>query len=261
MQTLDLDDDNRIKPPKMFWPRQFQQERTESQCKFDWIFGVIMPVVCIFFDPFVFSTLGGEPLLGAFKPFAYLLSFTSIVAMMAWLIWGEHLKWLSAVFAGLFLFGGWVALSIGIMMLPFTLVGLLMVIGALGFTPLFTGIVYLRNGVRAARSAASVLTKKLVVYLVLLSALASAVIPYVVNVEINRSLELIRTGDAKTIRTEAFKLRLVYPLVDASSLVSRYRFEFRNESQTDQAKAIADLYWNVKGKDISTVNTIGFLEY
>ena len=39
-----------------FWRRQFQDRITGGQRKFDWFFGVIMPSICFFFDPIVFTT-------------------------------------------------------------------------------------------------------------------------------------------------------------------------------------------------------------
>ena len=187
MQTHDNDDKEIKTPKKGFWARQFQREPTKAQRKFDWMFGVIMPVVCIFFDPAFFSARHGSPMLGAVQPFTYALSFTGILAMMAWLIWGKRLKWLNALFAGLFLVCGVVALAIGVFMLPYSLLGLIVLIGALGFTPLFTGVIYLRNGVRAVGAAEPFLARKILIYTILLSALASGVIPYVINTEINRS--------------------------------------------------------------------------
>ncbi len=169
-----------------FWARQFLRESTKAQRKFDWIFGVIMPVICIFFDPAFFSSRHGHPMFGAVQPFTYVLSFTGILAMMAWLIWGKRLKWFNAILGGLFLVCGIVAFTIGFFMLPYSLFGLIIMIGALGFTPFFTSVIYLRNGIRAIGAAESFLVRKILIYTILLSALASAVIPYVINFEINQ---------------------------------------------------------------------------
>ncbi len=118
---------------KGFWHWQFQTESTESQKTFDWLFGVILPVSCFVFDPIVFKgDAWGAAYLGTYKPFAYILSFVSVMAMSAWLIWGEKLKWLNAFLAGLFIVGGIVSLGIGIILSPISLLGLIILIGALG---------------------------------------------------------------------------------------------------------------------------------
>src|SRR5262245_42723228 len=77
------DESNETKPaeePASFWQRQFQQEPTRKQLRYDWLFGVIMPVICFALDPFVFKGSGdGDQFLSTAKVFAYLLSFVSIL--------------------------------------------------------------------------------------------------------------------------------------------------------------------------------------
>lgn len=200
MQTLELNREEveeTEEPEELaagFWRRQFQTRATKAQMKFDWIFGVILPVVCFTFDPIVFQSeigfFGGFSLV-AFKSAAYILSFVSVMAMAAWLIWGEKLKWLNAPLAGFFAVGGIISLIIGILIAPLSLLGLIILIGVLGFTPLFTSIVYLRNALRAFQSAKPFFERRILIYSFALSALAAAVVPYVLNVNINYVLEEI----------------------------------------------------------------------
>ena len=192
MQQLNLDEDMVIEPENGFWRRQFQQQSTKAQRKFDWLFGVILPVICFAFDPIVFTN---ATFLGNYKAFAYILSFVSVMAISAWLIWGAKLKWLNAILAGLFIIGSVVSLGIGIVIFPISVLGLIVLIGALGFTPLFCSIVFLRNSVRALRAAKPFLEKKTLVYVFLLAALFSAVVPSVANVEINK-LKIVDTKPA-----------------------------------------------------------------
>jgi len=192
IQTLGLNGELEVEPTPdklPFWRRQFGATVTRAQRKWDWILGVIMPVICITFDPVVFNGMGGgDGLLNFVKPFAYLLSFVSIMAMIAWLLWGDKLNWLNGPLAGLFLIGGAVSLAIGIVLFPFSLIGSIVVIGALGFTPLFTSIVFFRNADRAYRSAKAFLEPTLLKHLFAVSALLSAVVPYVFQVEIRKGL-------------------------------------------------------------------------
>src|SRR5438270_8036310 len=95
MQTLGLSDEpkNNTDDEPGFWARQFQTEPTPSQKRWDWYFGVIVPVVCVFFDPFIFRTwdhIGGG-ILGAYRPFTYAGSFISIMLLVTWLLWREKL--------------------------------------------------------------------------------------------------------------------------------------------------------------------------
>lgn len=186
-------------PDKKFWRRQFGSQATKSQRDFDWFFGVILPVLCITFDPVVFrfwgeadrGLLAGTGILGEVKPFVYLLSFVSILAMIGWLLIRDQLQGLTGMLAGLFAVAGVLALVIGIALLPFSLVGLFVAIGVFGFTPLFTSIVFLRNSARAYRTAKEFLEPNLLQHVAILSAVFSAVIPYIFQIELRKILAFL----------------------------------------------------------------------
>ncbi|MDQ2747117.1 MAG: hypothetical protein M3T96_07655 [Acidobacteriota bacterium] len=185
MQTLGLEENKEpeTEAKKGFWRRQFQQKATKLQQTFDWSFGVILPVVCFYFDPIVFKNHG---ILEDYQIFADILSFVSVMAMAAWLIWGAKLKWANALLAGLFSAGSAIAFGIGVILFPFSVLGLAMLIGILGFTPLFTAVVFLRNSIRAYHAAEAFLERKVIVYAFLTAALFTFVVPSVISVEINK---------------------------------------------------------------------------
>ncbi len=219
MQQLRLNEDNILdeveisEPRKLFWRRQFQKDATRSQKIFDWFFGVIMPVICFVFDPIVFK--GGGAILGTYKPFAYLLSFGSVMAMSAWLIWGAKLKWFNAFSAGLFLVVGIISGCIGVIIFPYSLMGLIILIGALGFTPLFTSLVFIRNTFRAYQSAKPFLDGGVLVRSFALAAIFSAVVPAVINLEIVKLINEMKNGDAQTIEKNTRILKYISPIVDS----------------------------------------------
>lgn len=178
-QSLNLNDETCGSETRVgFWSRQFQIEPTESQRQFDWTYGVVVPLVCVAADPIVFRNNG---LLSDYRPFAYILSAVSIMAMAAWLLWGNRLGWLAAPLGGLFVAGSFVSLIVGVILFPFSLIGLLILIGFLGFTPLFSGIVFLRNGFRAIYAAQDILEERVVWQSAVLAALFALVIPLVIN--------------------------------------------------------------------------------
>lgn len=210
MQQLQLDENNIIESKKRFWERE-----TESPRKFDWFFGVIMPVICFAFDPIVFkSSWFGGALLGTYKPFAYLLSFVTVMAMLAWLMWGAKLKWVNALLAGLFLVSGLISLTIGIILFPFSLFCSLFLIGILGFTPLFTSIIFFRNASRAYQAAKPFFDSGVLVRSFALAAIFSAVVPAVINMEINKLINEMKIGDAQTIQKNTQILKYISPIVD-----------------------------------------------
>jgi hypothetical protein len=203
-----------------FWRRQFQLESTPKQKIFDWAFGVVLPVICCLFDPIVFKGAFSHngALLGSFKPFVYLLSFVSIVLMMLFLLFGSKLKWFNAVLAGLFTIVSAISLTIGIVLFPLSLFGVLFIIGILGFTPLFAGFVYSRNSFRAFNFAKIPLNKTLLWNLVLVSALFSFAVPYVFNSNVAAILNNIKYGDATVIRENKNLIWYVSPFVNFDSL-------------------------------------------
>lgn len=165
-----------------FWRRQFGAVVTSRQRKWDWAFGVLLPAICFFFDPFIFRDWDGSPgVAGRYTFFVFLLSGTSIMGLAAWLLWGERLKALNAPLAGLFFASAVLAGMIGIPLIPISILGSVFLIGFLGFTPLFTAIVFLRNAVRARRSASVDVESRLLKYIVPISALAAMIIPWVIN--------------------------------------------------------------------------------
>ncbi len=234
--------------PKGFWGRQFGSESTPKQIFFDWSFGVVLPVVCFIFDPVVFKgNAMGIAFLANYKPFAYLLSFVSVMALSAWLVWGAKLKWLNALLAGLFFSGGVAALIIGVCLIPFSVLGLIVLIGILGFTPLLTALVFLRNAVRAVRLSSPLIAENKFIYAVIFGALFGAVVPWAINAEIKKSLERIENGDAQTVYSESEKLKFVAPLVNFDNLVLLYS---RSALGADKKQAISEVYLQLTGENI-----------
>ncbi len=253
MQELKLSEEaTETEPKKGFWQRQFQKDSTFSQKKFDWAFGVILPIICFVFDPTVFKGgMMGATELGTIKPFAYILSFVLIMAMSAWLIWGEKLKWLNAVSAGLFALGALISLAIGVVLLPFSLLGLLLIIGVLGFTPLLTSIVYLRGAFRSYQSATPFLENKILINAFVLSAVLSLAFPLILNMKINETLSKMRNGDAQTIRAGARRLKYVAPLVNFDVLAQSYMSE-KADPNNQRRVALVEVYQQLTGENLDS---------
>lgn len=161
-----------------FWRRQFGDQVTSGQRKFDWVVGVFLPLICFYFDPIVF-TKGG--ILPEFKPFVYVLGPVSIMGMAAWLLWGDRLKWLSGWLAGLFTASSVTSLAVGIALVPISTMCLLVIIGVLGYSPLLASIVYGRNAVRAFRAAKVYFDRRTLVHTAAISGMITITVPYVLS--------------------------------------------------------------------------------
>jgi hypothetical protein len=166
-----------------FTHRQFHLTPTIAQQKFDWVFGVGLPIVCTAADPIVFRTWpgSGQALLGQYKIFAYALSIVSIMSMTAWLLWGHRLGELRPYLGGIFLAGSMISAIVGLILFPFSLLGMFFFWGFLGFTPLLSSFVYLRNGVRAIKGSKLDSPTRAVYQAVILAALYSLIVPFVLN--------------------------------------------------------------------------------
>ena len=255
MQQLGLNNavnqsNNAATPPKIgYWKRQFQVQGNSKQKVYDWIFGVILPVICFAFDPIVFkgNGFGGTAFFSNYKPFAYLLSFACVMAMAAWLIFGEKLKWLNGFLAGLFFFGGLISLAVGIVLFPFSVMGLIVLIGALGFTPLFTAVIFLRNAFRALHASKGFLAKEVRIYAFAFGLIFSASLTWTINSEIKKSLRWIEIGNPQIAYDESRKLRYVAPLVNFDNLVLIYH---QLPRESEKSKMIAEIYKELTGEDI-----------
>ena len=170
-------------PRPGFLKRQFSELPTLSQKKFDWAYGVVLPIICVAADPIVFRTLGGDyTLLGDYKIFCYALSSVSILAMAAWLLWGNKLGELRPFLGGLFLVAAAISTTVGIMIFPFSALGIIFAgLGLLGFTPLFSGFVFLRNSFRVLESSAEDMPLKYVARAAMLAVIYALVVPFVLN--------------------------------------------------------------------------------
>jgi hypothetical protein len=134
------------------YPRWHGDSRTKPTTMFDCVWGLIMPVVCLLGDPFIFKDqpdlINGAFDVRQFAQFQPRLRKESLAVyvLIGWqmstlLLWIVGRPWLARI-AGLF-FGTWVvgvifAGVLGILLFPLAAIGSVVGVGLLGFTPLFT---------------------------------------------------------------------------------------------------------------------------
>ncbi len=133
------------------WARQISGLGTAGQRWFDVMFGIVAPVVCLIFDPGVLRADGPE-LFGPLKEarlFAYLVIAAGILGLGYFLVTRRASLFLAGMLHGAALF----SLAVGVVLLPMSVLGLLFVIGVLGFTPFVSGFVMWRNAQRCREAA------------------------------------------------------------------------------------------------------------
>jgi hypothetical protein len=149
------------KPPQParrrgFVGRQLEARATRGRKIFDSLVGVVLPLVCLYFDPVVFRSEGFVgPVLGGYRLFAYAVIGLEIALLALWLALGERVGEWGGMLGGALMAGALFSLVVGVALLPFSIMGLMLLIGALGFSPLLTAFVYWRNGRRALQASAT----------------------------------------------------------------------------------------------------------
>jgi len=148
MTRLDIDGNGQsrsaVRPG--FWRRQFMPATTRAQRIFDVLFGVVAPVLCFAFDPIVFKDNFGFAggLFPEYQSYAYMVSGVEILLLLIWLFCGRQLSPRTRLLGGMLVAGALFSGLIGVIILPFTLIGLFVFgIGIFGFVPFLTGLVYL----------------------------------------------------------------------------------------------------------------------
>lgn len=240
-------------PPKPgFWRRWFTKKATV----FDIVFGVVGPILCFTFDPFVFrgGWLFTPPLLPDLQVLVYLLSGLEILILLLWLVLRDSLpakRFIGGALCG----GGILCLIIGIGLLPFSVAGLALVIGIFGFTPFFTALVYLRNGFQAIRSEQYEfvgLGRRLPIFLGCLLAIAVSIvltvaIDQVVKVSVNGVIQ--GNGDGAAFARDT--LTWLEPL--SGTRLRQIVDAYTAESDAARKERLRRSYFEITGTDINTL--------
>jgi hypothetical protein len=160
---------------------------------------------------------------------------------------GEKLKKFNAILSGVFFTSGLVSLIVGIVLLPFSLIGLLLLIGGLGFTPLFTAFVYLRNGIRAFNQSSQYFEQSWLIKGVTVVAILTFAFPALFNLKLNRAIDnLITFVDSRTVYDSTFRVSFVWYLVDTDKIVNAYI----SESSGEKRKALEKAFELIDGGSI-----------
>ena len=73
-----------------FWARQVDDNVTNKQNVFDILFGIVIPILCLVFDPIVFQG-GYLALLGEYSIFAYSMIGLGICSLGLWMLIRDQL--------------------------------------------------------------------------------------------------------------------------------------------------------------------------
>ncbi len=232
-----------------FWRRQFDASPTSGQVAFDVVFGVLMPLCCFYLDPGIVRRGFSTP-LGELSIFIYAFSGFAILTLSIWLVFGHRMRLLTAMFGGVLLAGAVISFSIGVIILPLTLIGILFVIGVLGLVPFITGFVYLRNGVRAIDPASLRATGSSRVAIVVFSAAIAVALPgaaqWRISETVRQSIAQILDENVASIDEPIAKIKRLHVVVDTDRLVRAYE----KEEAPVRRERLAHAYKEITGQEI-----------
>lgn len=256
MQTLEiLDDNTRFLSRRRvgFWSRQFSSNVTSPQLTVDVVLGVIAPILCYIFDPVVFNnSFGLDPHpLARYKLFVYLFSALSIVTLSLFLTQRIKSGPLTAIVAGILFSGALCSLVIGIIILPYSVLGLIFFfIGILGFIPFFTAFVYLRNAVRALNQAKPVFAAPKLTALLVLGGVLVIGPCMLLQVQIKRvvtqSMNDLLRGDIQSAQAATENLRYFAWTTELDEIVLAYSIA----TDPTRRESLAKAYRELTGGDI-----------
>jgi len=242
------------KPRSGFWGRQFDGSPTKAQIIFDVIFGIAMPVLCFVLDPGIIRERGYVPFailqVSNYAPLVYGLSALSFATLGLWLSFGRRIGSWGGLISGVLLAGTTCSLLIGVAIFPLSVVGTLLVIGLLGFTPLITGLVYARNAVRSFNQARIYMARPRAVRMVLLAWLLAFALPGVANWQasrtVARSMDEILRGDERSVDDAAYRLRYLSWYADPDRIV----FAYEEETDPIRKEQLSKAYKKITGNDM-----------
>jgi hypothetical protein len=160
-----------------FLQRQFSPDITEGQFKFDVLFGIFTPILCIAIDKFKL-----DGIITNSSIFSYVPISITIVFLALWLLFNSQVKsfWTGLV-TGVLVSGAIYASVLAILVALFTVWGFFASIALAGFNwstaglallglfPIITVFVFVRNGFRAFQQSHTQIGKYKLTALVLIS--------------------------------------------------------------------------------------------
>lgn len=238
---------NSVRTEPSFWGRQFAPQPTAGQIIFDLGFGIVLPVVCLYFDPIVFQGTLPGPLVGSHRVVAIVAIGLAFLSLSAWLLLGRP----AALLAGLLAGGAIFAALLGLVLLPFSIIGLFMLIGVLGFAPFITAFVFWRNAVRAFYRARQIGTAGRVLSLAVVGLVISCAGPWAlqsyVKQESSRALEMVMADDTAEAAKGFAVLKRFRIFADLDCMVLAYDAE----QDAGRRERLVEAYQELTGEEIT----------
>lgn len=257
-ECVDREELKQLEPKKKpgFWERNLGSNVTTKQVVFDIAFGIVMPVFCLLADPILFKGIFGRGIAENFRMFAYSLVGFEILCLVAWLVAGRRSAILSATLSAAMMMGALFALAIGIVLIPFSIIGIFFVIGVFGFSPWFTAMVFARNALRAYNFAKPQLGKITLAAAIAVGVIVTSTAPLAAHGlqvrahnKIDRIVEFVSTGNTYMLEKnvkELKKFKMILRETDFDTIVNAYV----RENDGYRKHLYSSIYSNFTGRRI-----------
>jgi hypothetical protein len=212
-------------------------------------FGVVLPVVCLALDPVVFRSSNallspiGSPVLGAYRVVGYSAAAIGMASLLIWLVLQRSAGLMTGLLAG----GAAFALGLGVVLLPFTLIGLFVVVGALGLVPFGTAWVFARQAQAAWRAAAAY---RAATAWAAAGFVVACGLPWMLQAltweAVRSATELAASNDPGEAERGVEQFSRLWFATDADDLA----WAFARERNSDRRQRLADAYRRVTGGDV-----------
>ena len=222
------------------------------------ILGILAPIACFALKPVLLPgdrfELPGLGFISAFWIFGYGVIGLGIATLSLWLWRGTRLgAWcgvVSGVLAACALFAG----GLGLVLLPFSLIGLLVLIGALGFVPFLTATTFARNAIRAFAHARTVLGEPWAWGSMVLGAALVVGVPGAIQARVSLAVRHAIGDVARGDPTAMARLRAWYPYAHRDRLVWSYSAERDPARRERLARAYRELTGEHVEQRLSVLN-------
>jgi hypothetical protein len=220
---------------------------------FSIVAGIIAPLLCFALQPLLLSDSLRRELglrfINVFWLFTYCVAGLEMLVLALWLAFGTRLgAWNGPIAGGLFA-GALFAGGLGLILLPLSLIGLMMIIGALGFVPFLTATTYCANAVEAYRHARKVAGGAGLLASAVVGALLVIGVPIAIQARVSREVQSAIRDVAAGKPRALEKLRAWYPFAPPDTLLSLCA----DELDFVRRQRLADAYKKLTGEDVNSV--------
>lgn len=221
-------------------------KRRPGQYVFDVAAGIVLPLICLYFDPIVFQSDFGRPMFAAHATLGYISILVGIFSLSGWLILHQS----PALFAGLLAGGAAFAALVGLAMLPLSLLTLAVGIGFLGLVPFATAFVFWKSAVDAYRAARPFHSGLGLKTTATLGFIVACGVPWLtewhVRREVAHATNMVMSDNPEEASSGVRRLEQIRFVTNFDDMISK----FTEEKDETRKNRLAQAYVELRGKNI-----------